>query len=158
MSPPASRRDGKRKVNRMKRWICLWLAIAFMLSGAAYAGAPDSGDPSGDGAAGSIKRVGVQTGTNFDSIIMDKLPDAQVEYYNTKADLVAALTGDKIDGFVVDEPVANILIRENPNLTYLPEYLDTFKFAFGFSKTEEGQRLRDEFNAFLKSLPEGALE
>ena len=52
------------------------------------------------------KRIGVQTGASFDAMVQEKLPDARVEYYNGKADLLAALTGDKIDAFVVDEPVA----------------------------------------------------
>ena len=103
------------------------------------------------------KRVGVQTGTSFDAMVTDKLPNAKVEYYNTKADLVAALTGSKVDAFVVDEPVAQLVMREDKRLTYLPDYLDNYTFAFAFSKNEAGEKLRDQFNAYLKQLPEGTL-
>ena len=102
--------------------------------------------------------VGVQTGSSFDAMVAKKLPDAQVDYYNTKADLVAALTGKKIDAFVVDEPVAKLLMREDDRLTYLPDYLDTIEFALVFPKNDAGQALRDQFNAFLKQLPEGTLD
>ena len=104
------------------------------------------------------KRIGVQTGTNFDAMVAEKLPDAQVEYYNTKADLVAALTGSKVDAFAVDEPVAQLLAREDERLTWLPEYLDSYEFAPVFPKTGAGEALRDQFNAFLDQLPEGTLD
>ena len=99
-----------------------------------------------------IKHVGVQTGSNFDMMIEAALPDASVEYYNTKADLVAALTGYKIDAFAVDEPVAEILMQENDQLTYLSDYLDTYDFAFVFPKGKTGEALRDQFNAFIEPL------
>ena len=97
-------------------------------------------------------RVGVQTGSSFDGMIGERLPDARVEYYNTKADLVAALNGHKVDAFVVDEPVARILMREDDRITYLPEYLDSYDFAFVFPKGDTGEALREQFNAFLEPL------
>ena len=97
-------------------------------------------------------RIGVQTGSSFDEMVRDALPNAQVEYYNGKADLVAALTGNKIDGFVVDEPVAQILMREDDRLAYLPEYLDEYDFGFVFPKNAAGEALRDQFNAFIVPL------
>ncbi len=104
------------------------------------------------------RRIGVQTGSSFDAMIAEQLPQAQLEYYNGKADLVAALTGQKIDAFVVDEPVAQILARESDQLTWLPEYLDSFESALVFPKSEAGEALRDQFNAFMEQLPEGELE
>ncbi len=104
------------------------------------------------------KRIGVQTGTSFDAMVKEKLPDSEIEYYNTKADLVAALTGNKIEAFAVDEPVAQLVMRENELITFLPEYLDEYDFALVFSKNEAGERLRDQFNHFLAQLPDGTLD
>ena len=98
------------------------------------------------------KRIGVQTGSSFDAMVAEKLPDARLEYFNGKADLVAALTGGKIDAFAVDEPVAQLLAREDDRVTWLPEYLDQYDFGFAFPKNEAGEALRDEFNAFLAPL------
>ncbi len=103
-------------------------------------------------------RIGVQTGSSFDAMVSENLPEAKLEYYNTKADLVAALTGDKVDAFAVDEPVAQLLAREDGRLTWLPEYLDSYEFAFVFPKSEAGQALRDSFDAFLEQLPGDALD
>ena len=102
--------------------------------------------------AATYGRVGVQTGSSFDAIISEKMPDAEAIYFNTKADLVAALNGNKIDTFVVDEPVAKILMREDDRLTSLPDYLETFSFALLFPKSEAGEALRDQFNGFIETL------
>lgn len=103
-------------------------------------------------------RIGVQTGTSFDEMVKEKMPDATVAYFNTKADLVAALTGHKIDAFVVDEPVAQILLREYSEVTWLPEYLDTYSFAPVFPKTQKGEALCSQFNDFLHQLPDDTLD
>ena len=104
------------------------------------------------------KRIGVQTGTSFDAMVKEKLPDSEIEYYNTKADLVAALTGNKIEAFAVDEPVAQLVMHENEQITFLPEYLDEYDFALVFSKNEAGEMLRNQFNHFLGQLPDGTLD
>ena len=103
-------------------------------------------------------RIGVQTGTSFDKIIEEKLPDAHKEYYNNKADLLAALTGRKIDAFIVDEPVARLLLREHDGITCLPEYMNNYFFAPVFAKNDKGQALRSQFNDFLRQLPEQSLD
>ena len=104
------------------------------------------------------KRIGVQTGTNFDKMITDRLPDAKIEYYNSKADEVAALTGKKVEAFAIDEAVAQILMTEYDQVAYLPEYLDHFEDGFVFAKNEKGEALRDQFNAFLEQLGDAALD
>ncbi len=99
-------------------------------------------------------RIGVQTGSSFDEQVIAALPDAEIEFYNTKADLVKALTTRKIDGFVVDEPVAKIIVRETGGITYLSEYLSSFDFGYVFPKDDAGQRLCNEVNEFLIQLKE----
>ncbi len=99
-------------------------------------------------------KIGVQTGSSFDEQILAALPKAEIEFYNTKADLVKALTTNKIDGFVVDEPVAKIIINEIDGITYISEYLDSFDFGYVFPKDDEGQKLCNELNEFLKQLKE----
>jgi len=102
--------------------------------------------------AATYGRVGVQTGSSFDAVVSEKMPDAEVVYFNTKADMVAALNGNKIDTFVVDEPVAKLLMREDDRLTCLPDYLETFSFALVFPNSEAGEALRDQFNGFIETL------
>ena len=103
-------------------------------------------------------RIGIQTGTVYDSMVAERLPEAEISYYNGKTDLVAALSGKKIEAFPVDEPVAELLMRENARLTVLSEYLDQFDFAFAFPRNEAGEALRNQFNSFLANLPDEKLD
>ena len=103
-------------------------------------------------------RIGVATGTTFDDIVRTALPDAQITYINSSADLIAALEAGKIDGFAVDEPAAKQFCAENPRLAVLDEYLDSFEFGFVLPKTGDGEALLAELNTWLISMKEsGAL-
>ena len=107
----------------------------------------------------SGKKIGVQTGAGFDKTVLDVIPDAKIVYLNNKADLVNSLLAFKIDGFVVDEPVAEIIAGENSNLTYIPDYLEAFDFGYVFPKNDDGEDLCDEFSEFLEDIKEdGTLE
>ncbi len=98
------------------------------------------------------KRIGVQSGTSFDALVTQKVENPEILYFNTKADLVEALSGNRIDAFVADDPVILRIMAENPLITTIPEYVDSYQFAFVFPKTEEGAALRDQFNEFLKKI------
>ena len=98
------------------------------------------------------KSIGIQTGTSFAQIVESNLPDSRIFYYNSVPDLVAALTGNKIDGFPIDEPVIKYIMGENKKVAYIPEKLDPFDFAFVFRKDEKGKRLRDQISEFLTQL------
>ena len=99
------------------------------------------------------KRIGIQTGTNYDLLIRNAFPDAKPSYYNNQSDLLAALTAGKIDAFPSDEPVIRYIINQGyAGITYIPEYIDSFDFAYCFSKTDDGERLCAEFSEFIGSL------
>ena len=98
------------------------------------------------------KRIGVQTGTSFDQAVFAQFPDAEVSYFNTKADLISALLTYKVDGYTVDEPVAKVEMQQEDRLTYIPEYMERFEFAYVFPKTDEGQALCDQFSEYLRTI------
>ena len=107
----------------------------------------------------SGKKIGIQTGTSFDQTVLDVIPDAEIVYLNNKADLVNSLLTFKIDGFVVDEPVAEMLTNENDSLTYIPDYLDSLDFSYVFPMNDKGEDLCDDFSEFLEEIKEdGTLE
>ena len=98
------------------------------------------------------KRIGVQTGTTFDEIVLTALPDAQISYFNSYPDMAAALEANKIDGFPGDEPVLRLMAAEDDRLTVLEETLDSFEYGFVLPKTEEGEALLKEINDWLADL------
>lgn len=105
------------------------------------------------------KRIGVQTGTSFAPVVESNLPDSKISYYNSIPDLIAALTSNKIDGFPIDEPVIRYIMEKNDKVSYIPEYLDPFDFAYVFRKDENGEKLRDQLSEFLMQLKaDGTLE
>ena len=98
------------------------------------------------------KKIGVQTGTSFDKSVIALIPDAQVEYYNSKPDMINALQTRKIEAYAVDEPVAKAQMQQNDKLTYVPEYMESFDFAYVFAKNEAGQALCDQFSEYLDTI------
>ncbi len=105
------------------------------------------------------KVIGVQTGTVFDEMIGEKLPNSEIRYYNTYTDLIASLKEGIIDAFATDEPMAKVMMAEDKSLGYLDDYLDDYSFAFAFPKTSEGEALCGEFNEYLnKAKSDGTLE
>ncbi len=105
------------------------------------------------------RRIAVTTGSVFDAIVQKALPDANIVYFNSVGDMIAALEAGKIDAFAVDEPAARQIIAENPRLTLADGRLDTFEFGFALPRTDEGDALRAELDAWLATMKEsGALQ
>ena len=99
-------------------------------------------------------RIGVQTGTTFDQIVLETLPNAKISYFNTYPDMAAAVEANKIDGFPGDEPVLQLMAAEDPKLTILSERMDSFEFGFVLPKTEAGEALLAELNAWIATMQE----
>ena len=104
-------------------------------------------------------RIGVLTGTLFPDIVHRAMPDAQLLYYNTAADMLNALKGDKVDAFATDEPCARYIRAQDNTVAELPELLDTAEYGYVFPKNESGQKTCDEFSAYLDELKaDGTME
>ena len=98
------------------------------------------------------KRIGVEEGAAFDKMIWERLPNATIVYYKSKPDMINALLADRIDACAIDEPVMRAEMRENDQLTYLPEYLGQYELGYVFPKNEKGQQLCEQFSGFLREL------
>lgn len=136
-------------------WVCLTLALAllcvpFVRGAEAQAAAGDDLD------ALNGKRLGVLTGAVFDRVALDRLPDAQISYFNSQPDIVTALLAGKVDAMITDEPMARTIVNENPGLRIIPEMFQTDSYAFVFPLDHTA--LRDEVNTALAELvAEGTL-
>ena len=105
------------------------------------------------------KRIGVQTGTTFDGIVQSALPNAQIMYFNTKADLINGIKANKIDAYAVDEPVLKSQMSTDDSIVSVPGYLESFEFGFVFPKTDAGQILCGQFDEYLGRIKaNGTLE
>ena len=100
----------------------------------------------------SRARIGVQTGTAEGPMVEARFPEATVSYFNTTTDMTAALEKNKIDGFPVSLEVLMAIMHENDRITYLEEPLSSYECGVAFPMSERGQKLCDEFNAFLRDI------
>ena len=103
--------------------------------------------------------IGVMSGSSFDVHTDNLIQDAQKQYYDRVTDLALAVEQGKIAGFLMDEPIARLLCKQNRAVTYLPEVLVQESYAAAFSKTQRGAALRDEYNEYLAQIrADGTLE
>ena len=97
--------------------------------------------------------IGVQTGTTHDGLVLAQLPDAQIRYFNSYADLLAALRDGRIDAFPATELSLRPMLAEYPQLRTLEgSDLMTGSLAFAAQKSPEGQALCDEFSAWFAEM------
>lgn len=96
------------------------------------------------------KKVGVMTGSTFDQILQEAIPDALPEYYNTPQDMREALVSGRVDGYLLDEPMARVAIRETAGIGYISRRMADEDYAIVFQKNNT--RLAEEFNAIIKEF------
>lgn len=104
------------------------------------------------------KRFGVLTGTIFDQVVQENVPDSQIVYYNATADLPEALERGKIDAYATDEPLARILTAKSADQQILTKLVDD-QYGFIFPKDAEHETYIGQINEFLAECREdGTLE
>lgn len=115
-----------------------------------------SGNPSGDAvteiAQLAGKKVGVMTGTTYEAVLKNSIPEAVPMYFTNFSDQIEALKTKKISGFLVDEVAAQNMIYQTSGLTYIRQWLRTNEYAFAFSKNQP--QLQEQINTVLKKLRE----
>ena len=97
-------------------------------------------------------RIGIQTGTSYTDVVLERLPDAQISYFNTYTDMAAAVEAHKIDAFPGDEPVLKMMVAENDRLELLDEALESIDMGFVLPKTEAGEKLQGELNEWIAGM------
>ena len=99
------------------------------------------------------KKLGIWTGTAFEKPTLEKFPNSEYFYFDHDTDMMLALETGKIDGFIIDEPIARMACKENPNLGYYKEIIVEDNYCFGFTKgSEKGEFLASQFNEMMKEL------
>ena len=103
--------------------------------------------------------VGVLTGSNQPKAVSAAIPTAEFVYLNSSLDLYQALKTHKVEAYAEDEVIISLMSADDPEVSWIPEYLDTSQFAFVFPMGKAGEELREEMNGFLRSMvEEGTLD
>lgn len=142
----------------VKRLRCLLLCV--FLFCAALAAAPEGrAEPASGGEKGITSLddlagadIAVQTGMICDVLAQQRIADVKIQYYNSQTDALIALESGKAKGWCCDEPVARYMGITHPDVAILKEQLIQSDLAAVFPKTAQGQKLRDQFSAFVDEL------
>lgn len=65
------------------------------------------------------KCIGIRTGSSFEKLTFKFFPNSQYVYFDNDSDLIQALSANKIDGFLDDEPVAKHIHSKQPAVDHL---------------------------------------
>ena len=99
------------------------------------------------------RKIGILTGTNMEEETFKYFPDSEYLYYDGYPNMNAALESGVIDAYLADEPAMKSLHSAQPQFDYIKERLTDNKYSFAFRKNDpEEEKLRDQFNEFLRGL------
>lgn len=76
------------------------------------------------------KTIGVVIGSMHEEIIEEQFVGCTIRYYNSAADLVVALTADRVDAIICDGPISYDLVEKNQNFAILGEALSSSEHDF----------------------------
>lgn len=132
---------------RKKKWLALLLLLALLGSGVSAQAAEESGgfDPS----LFAGKRVGVMAGGIYAQLGPELLEDAEIYYFSTTTDIVAALTAGKLDAMMEDR--TSLQYTASQVSGYRVEMIEGTEnpIAFIAPKTEEGAALVAELDEWI---------
>lgn len=95
-------------------------------------------------------RIGVLLGSIHDTYATKNFPDAEICQYQNVSDLILAVNSDKVDGAFMDHSNVSEILSKNAELGVLAANVFTVDIAAGFNM--ENDKLREEFNSFLKEI------
>ncbi len=104
------------------------------------------------------KPIAVLTGTMFDIVASQYLPNSEQSYYNSTSDMVTALETGKVAAYLTDAPIARLATRQFENHKVLAT-LTTERYAFCFPKAKQGSvALCEQMSDFIiKCKEDGTL-
>ncbi|MCQ2914141.1 MAG: ABC transporter permease subunit [Alphaproteobacteria bacterium] len=80
------------------------------------------------------KKIAVALGAIHDKFVLEKIPSADIQYYNSFIDVSSSVSQGLNYAGVLDEPVAQKIVEANSNLEIYPQYLKTDNYALGIKK------------------------
>lgn len=94
--------------------------------------------------------IAILQGSAFDVFAQEVYPDADLQFYNTIADMLAAVEKGKATAGFSDYDLLRQALKANPQLGILGEPIFTSQVAAAFTK--ENNAIRTEFDAFLADI------
>lgn len=94
--------------------------------------------------------IGVQVGVTSEAEVNSRYPEADAQSFQSISDTIAALSAGKLSYATATEPIAQLYMRENPELTYVLPALYTCDVSMGMAKGSD--ELRQKINEVIARL------
>ncbi len=98
------------------------------------------------------KTAGVMTGTPQDQIILSKVPDAKIQYFNSITDVALALQKKKIDFAGLPTVSYYTLAQQYEGFGYLDAAFAVYDIGTVFAKNEKSEPVRLQLNEYIAEL------
>ena len=95
-------------------------------------------------------RVGVLTGSEQPQMVLEKIPTADLQYYNNSSDMYQALKSHKVEAYAEDDVIISFMAKDDDSVSWMPEFLSVAETAFAFTMDDEGEALCAEMNEFVR--------
>lgn len=154
-------------MQRRKRGIVLIL-LCFLLTGL-LAGCGQQKGQDVDAAASGQRiysleelehgKLGILTGSVYDSVAKERFPEAEMNYYSSHADMIVSMEQGKLDAVLEDHIIYTTMNWENLPVTVLDEPVRINESAYILGKDAADSELLSQLNAFIaKSKEDGTIE
>lgn len=98
------------------------------------------------------KKIGVQKGSVQETLVKDKLPQAEIKGLGKATDLVLDLKNKKIDAILLDSPVAKFNCEKNDDITLTSITLEAQDDGAAIAMKKGSDELQTEVNKTIKKL------
>lgn len=96
------------------------------------------------------KTFALPTGTAADQFVLEKYPDAKIEYYNSVLDCALAVRDGKADAVAYDKPILQNIAAKYEGLVLLPQVL--VDDQYGFAVQLQNKELKHAMDVVLAEL------
>lgn len=92
-------------------------------------------------------KVGLMSGSVFDKLLDEMVPDVRFQYYDDLPSQLLALQLGTLDAVISDMPLAKLAVAKQPDLAIFPETVAPDSYGLGLQKNSP---LTEQVNALLK--------
>ncbi len=150
-----------RKNKPLVQSLCALIALLLCL-GAPFCAWAEETTASDDTAVWEMlsgKTAGVMTGTPQDKIVLSKVPNAKIQYFNSITDVALALETKKVDFAALPTVSYYTLVQQYENFGYLDAAFAVYDVGTVFSKSGQNENIRLQLNEYIQKLKDnGQLE
>lgn len=98
------------------------------------------------------KEIGLQTGSTYSMYLKNCVVNPKEQYFSLLFDMAAALDSNKIYGFVVDKPVAELFVSENKGKYKILAPIADVSFGVVIPKVNHNDKLYQQFDEYIKKV------